>query len=110
MQKRVIADKRSRGIEGIAITQRLGLGHKMQPPYMVTRDRRVGGFIAGAHHQRNAINPRLHHLVEQYMQDGSLYTIAVDECLQGQCTLAASGCGNHGFGNLHGFDASSWER
>ena len=81
MQKGIIAGKTARRIKRIAISPRLALWHKMQPPHMIPCHSSIGSFIARMYDDANRFDAGLHNLVQENMQYRTLHTIAVDQRL-----------------------------
>ena len=88
--------------DGMAVTQRSRLLHKMQTAGVGAGGRAVGGLVARTDHNADLLDARLEHLFEDDGEGGFLGAVAVHEGLQGQGALVFAGGSDESFVYLHG--------
>ena len=101
MQKRLLAHKRSRTQNGIAVPQRLGLFEESQPRGLGPGRRQVPLLLAGSDHQANVVDPRRHHLTQNQLQGTARMPRSIDHRLQWQMRLVFPGRCDDRFADSH---------
>ena len=85
----------------VAVTERSGLLHELQPLRLRSSRRPIGLLVTGTDHDANLFHPGLENLLDDDGNGGFLDAIAIDERLQRNGALIFSGGGDDGFLDLH---------
>ena len=106
VQERLVLQKLLGRPDGVAVAQRLPLGHEVEPVGAVARGARVGRLVARPDHHADLLHAGAKHFLHQDAEHGFLRPVAVREGLQRQASLFLARRGDDGFGDSH--TESAW--
>jgi len=64
-----MADEGTCAVDGVAVAQRLFLGHELQPPGVGAGHLGIGALVAGAHDKADGVDAGGDHFVEEDIED-----------------------------------------
>src|SRR5437899_7457525 len=100
-EKRLVADKRLRAKDGVAVAQRRALLDELKPGRMAAGRRRVGRLVTRPDDHADLFDARHENLFDERRQGRLLNAIAINQSLERQRALAFSSGGDDCFSNFH---------
>ncbi len=102
VQEGLAVDEGARAEHGVTVTEGLLLLHEGQPAAVLARRGGVGRLVARADDDADLFDAGAQRLLDDDAEDRLFRAVAVDEGLQRQRALVASGRGDHRPGHSHG--------
>src|SRR5260370_32654462 len=100
-KKRLVADKRLRAMDGVAVAQRRALLDELKPGRVAAGRRRVGRLVTRPDDHADLFDARQQNLFDERRQGRLLNAIAINQSLERQRALAFSSGGNDCFSYFH---------